>query len=103
MHCDKTQMLKIIPSNKINGTQNAFNLQILIWAEAQSSLARLKLYAGFSIFDSVTLLLKFIHFSTKCVDSLTLKRHSSFQNKNNTKDTHSFFPDIWILSCNKKF
>ena len=26
------------------------------------------------------------------MDSLTLKRHSSFQNENNTKATHSFTP-----------
>ena len=28
--------------------------------------------------------------STKCMDSLTLKRHSSFENWNNTKATHIF-------------
>ena len=26
------------------------------------------------------------------MDSLTLKRHNSFQNKNDKKDTHSFAP-----------
>ena len=29
---------------------------------------------------------------TKYMDSLTLKRHNSFQNKNNRKATHSFAP-----------
>ena len=30
--------------------------------------------------------------STKSMDSLTLKRHNSFQNKNNRKTTDSFAP-----------
>ena len=42
----------------------------------------------FSIFDSV-----FFYFSsTKGMDSLALKRHNSFQNKNIRKSTHSFAP-----------
>ena len=36
--------------------------------------------------------IKFHIFSTKSLDSLTLKRHSSFQNWNNRKATHSFAP-----------
>ena len=40
----------------------------------------LKLRVGFSIFDSVSFLLKFIFFSTKYMISLTLKCHNSFQN-----------------------
>ena len=47
----------------------------------------LKLCARFSIFDSVS-----VYFcSTKGSDSLILKGHNSFQNKNNRK-THSFAP-----------
>ena len=57
-----------------------------------TSLVFLKLWVGFSIFDSVSFLLKFIFFSTKCMDSLTLKHHTSFQNDNNKKSTHSFAP-----------
>ena len=37
------------------------------------------------------------------MDSLTLKRHNSFQNENNRKAKHNFVPDLWFLSCNKKF
>ena len=52
---------------------------------------------GFSMFDSVSFLLKnfvfvAITFSTKSTDSLTLKRNNSFQNRNNRKGTHSFAP-----------
>ena len=36
--------------------------------------------------------IKFIFFSTKSMDSLTLKCHNSFQNKNNWKATQSFDP-----------
>ena len=68
-----------------------------------TSLVSLKLWVGFSIFDSVSFLLKFIFLSTKCMDSLTLKCHYSFQNHNNKKSTHSLLPDVWFLSCNKKF
>ena len=39
----------------------------------------LKLSVGFSIFDPISLLLKFIFYSAKCMDSLTLKRQNSFQ------------------------
>ena len=52
----------------------------------------LKLCVRFSIFVSVSLLLKFILFFNKCIDSLTLKRHNSFQNKSNRKVIHSFAP-----------
>ena len=38
----------------------------------------LKLFVEFSILDSASFLLKLIFFSTKCIESLTLKRHNSF-------------------------
>ena len=46
----------------------------------------LKLCAGFSIFDSV-LFLSLYFYSTKCMRSLTLKRHNYFRNKNDRKAT----------------
>ena len=50
-----------------------------------------QLCMGFSIFDSVSFLSKFTFLlKKKSVDSLTLKGHNSFQNKNNWKVTHSF-------------
>ena len=52
----------------------------------------LTLCVGFSILDSVSFLLNFIFCSTKSTNSLNLNRHNSFQNKNNTKATHSFAP-----------
>ena len=64
----------------------------------------LKLRVRFSIFDSVSFLLKFELLLKKCMDSLTLTRHNSIQNQNNRKATHSVaHTDLWILSCNKKF
>ena len=85
-------MFKKNPSDKTNGTKNAlfflsrapthhsftFNFRFLI--ELKHKVRPLKLYVGVSIFDSVPFLLKFIFCSIKCMDSLTLKRHNSFQN-----------------------
>ena len=53
----------------------------------------LKLCVEFSIFNSFSLLLNLILFFNKkhgFFDFLTLKRHNSFQKKNNRKATHSF-------------
>ena len=36
--------------------------------------------------------------SIKCMDTLTLKRHNSFQNENNRKATHSFAPRPLIFN-----
>ena len=46
----------------------------------------------FSIFDSVSFLIKFVFFSAKSMDYLTLKRHNSIQNKINRKATPRFAP-----------
>ena len=55
----------------------------------------LKLRVGFSVFDSTSFSLNFIYlfiylFFQQKADSLTLKRHNSFQNKSNRKATRSF-------------
>ena len=78
IHWDKTQMLKKIPSDKINGTKNA--LCFLLRAPTHHSFTfnfrffykviSLELYVGFSIFDSVSLL---YFYSIKCMDYLTFK------------------------------
>ena len=41
--------------------------------------------------------------STKCMDSLNLKRHNSFQNKIMEKPPTVLLPDLWFLSCKKSF
>ena len=56
----------------------------------------IKLCIGFSIFDSVSFLLKF-KFLFKCMDFLTLQCHNSFQKYNNRKATHSFAPKLLIF------
>ena len=69
-------MLKKFPLDKISGTENA----LLFLSRALNHhrfafnlrFVSLKLCMGFSIFDSVLFLLKFM-------DSLTLKRNNSFQ------------------------
>ena len=93
-------MFEKFPSDKINVTKNAlfcllraptyhsftFNSQLLYKLNHMVHVS--KTVCG--IFDSVSFLLKFIFLFTKSMDSLTLKRHNSFQNKNNRKATHSF-------------
>ena len=44
------------------------------------------------IFDSFSFLSNLYFCSTKCMDSLTLTPHNSFQNWNNRKATHGFAP-----------
>ena len=39
--------------------------------------------------------------STKFMNSLTLKRHNYFQNQNKRKVV--LLPDLWFLSCNRNF
>ena len=140
---DKTQMLKKIPSDKINVTKNTHrssqrrcsvkngfleNFFKLCWIETPYFLEKfwkflrtpilknnrknqcfwthhsyfirdcytsgstififLKVYVRFSIFDSVS----FYTLFKKSIDSLTLKVHNSFQNKNNRKVTYSLAP-----------
>ena len=95
-------MLKKLFPDKINGAKNAlfffsrapthhsctFDLRFLY--ELKKKFISLKLCVGSSTFDSVSFLLKFIFlFNKRHLDSLTLKRHNSFQNKNNKKAPHS--------------
>ena len=76
IHWDKTQILQKLPSDKINGIKNVLfffrQLQLItalllfeirLWAEAQG--LSLYIYVGFSIFNSVSFLLKFILLSYK--------------------------------------
>ena len=61
-------------------THHSFTFNLRFLYELKYKVRLLKLYVGFFIFDSVAFLLKFMFCSTKCMGSLTLKRHNSFQN-----------------------
>ena len=89
---DKTQMLKKFPSDKINGTKNAlffllrapnnhsftFNLPFLY--ELNHKVRLSKTVCGIFHFRFRFALIKVFYFySTKCMDSFTLKRQNSFQ------------------------
>ena len=76
-------------------------LLLISYTSGSTWFISLKLCVGFSIFDSVSFLLTLYFYSTKSMDSLTLKRYNSFQNKNNRKAV--LLPDLWFLSCNRKF
>ena len=109
-------MLQKIPSNKKKTVQKMpcfffpelqlITVFILICNSHVSWSTRflsLKLCVGFSIFDSVSFLLKLIYFcSIKCMNSLTLKCHNSFQNENKIKATHSFGPRTLIFKLQQE-
>ena len=107
-------MFKKIPSDKINGAKIAFfflsrgpahqiftfNLRFLY--ELKHKVRLFKTVCGtfhfrFRFYYSL------YFYSTKCLDSLTLKRHNSFQNENNRKATHGFAHRPLIFKLQKKF
>ena len=111
---DKTQMLRKFPLDKISGTKNAllfllraashhsfnFNFRFLLcWS---TRFVFLNLCVGFSIFDSVSFLLKFIFRSTKSMASLNLKHYNSFQNESNRKATQKFAPRALIFKLQQE-
>ena len=71
----------------------SFNLRFL--HEMKQNFCLAESVKGFSIFDSVLLLLYLC--STKSMDSLSLKCHNAFQNQNNTKATIGFAPKPLIF------
>ena len=104
-------MFKKFPSDKINGTKNAlffllraltyhiftFNLRFLCELKQKVCLS-LKLSVGFSIFDSVSFLLKFIFLFNKMHGPFDFKRHNSFHRK----ATHSFSPRPLIFKLQQE-
>ena len=97
-------MLKIFSSDKINITENAlfflsrtltqhsftFNSQFSYELKHMVNLS--KIVCGIFHFQFRLVFIKVHIFSIKSVNSLTLKRHNSFHNKNNGKATDSFAP-----------
>ena len=80
--------------------QLIIDLLLIYWSYTSWSkrFISLKLCVRFSIFDfPFSFLVKFIFCPTKSIDSMTLKRHNSLQNKNNEKVTLSFTPTPLIL------
>ena len=76
------------------------DLLLIYWSYTSWSkrFISLKLCVRFSIFDfPFSFLVKFIFCPTKSIDSMTLKRHNSLQNKNNEKVTLSFTPTPLIF------
>ena len=62
----------------------------------------LKLWVGFSIFDSVSFLLKFLFLFDRTHGLLTLKRHNS-KIKTKEKLHTNFFLDLWLQQEVLKF
>ena len=70
-------------------THRSFTFDLRFYTSWSKRFISLKVCVGFSSFDLISFLLKFMFFSSKTMDSLTSKRHNSFQNKNNRKATHT--------------
>ena len=119
IHWYKIQMLKKISSgqNKRYKKRHSFffrELQLipllLLISNSYTSWSiwfiSLKLWVRFFIFNSILFLLNLILLFSKkhgLFDFLTLKRHNSFQKKKIEKPHTVLLPDLWVLSCNKKF
>ena len=105
--------LKKIPSNRKNVTKKCtlffsnspalllFDNSYMSW---RTRFVFLKVYGGFSIFDFVSFLLKFVFVRQK-VWSLWLYLNAIIPSKIKIieKPHPLLLPGLWILSCNKKF
>ena len=110
-------MLKKFLSEKVSGTKNAllflsrasthhrFTFSLWFLYELKHKVCFSKTVCGIFHFRSHLVFIKvYIFGSRKSMDSLTLRCHNSFQNKNNRKVTYRFTPiGLWFLSCKKKF
>ena len=118
IHWDKTQILKKSPSDKKtkkNGTNNALffffcERQLIIVVllicdsyELKHKVCLSKTVCGIFHFRFRFVLIKvYIFVQPKSLDSLTLKRHNSFQNENNRKTTHCFSPRPLIFKLQQE-
>ena len=104
-------MLKLFPSDKVNGTKIpsffycklqliTFNLWFLHELRHKISLSTIA--CGIFHFRFCFVFISLYFCSTKCMDPLTLKRHNSFQNYNNTKAIHSFAPRTLVFTLQQK-
>ena len=101
-------MLKKFPSDKINDIKNA----LIFLSRAQTHYSfifnlqffhELKHKVRLSKTVCVCRFYKNLYFcSMKCIDSLTLKRHNSFQIKSNRKAIHSFAPKPLIFKLQQE-
>ena len=115
MHWDKTILFKKFPSDKVNGTKNALffirehqliTVLLLICDSYMSwgtRFASLKLRVVFSIFDSVSFLLKFVFVQQNAWTLWLQKIIIPFKIKIIEKPHTFLLLDLWFLSCNMKF
>ena len=112
----KNTILKAFPLDKINGTKNAFfffrehqlvTVLLLICVFYMSWNIRFvsiqNLVWGFQFLIPFLFYWSLYFTSAKCMDSLTLKGHNSFQNQNNRNPDTALLLDLSFLSCHKKF
>ena len=75
---------------------------LLLKRDSYAKFVSQKLCMIFSIFSFVSFYQRLYFCLTKSKNSLTLKRHNSFQNKNNWKATHSFDPSLLVFKLQQE-
>ena len=116
IHWDKTQMLKkFLWTKQIVQNKTSFffwKLQVITvllsiccsYMNLSTTFVSLKLFVGFSIFNSVSFLLKFIFlFNKMYMDSLSLNVIIPIKSEIIEKSHTVLFPDLWFLSRNITF
>ena len=84
-------------------THHSFTFNLWFLYELKHKVYLSKTCVGFSIFDFVSFLLRFIFLLNKKHRLFDLKHHNSFQIKIIEKPHTLLFPDLWFLSYNQKF
>ena len=112
IHWDKTQMLKIFPSDKINITKMHFFsflssklitvLLLICNSYTDWSFHLSKTLCGIFHFRFLFVFIKLYIFFHQKARTLTLKRHNSFHHKSNGKATHSFVPRLLIFKLQQE-
>ena len=110
IHWDKTQMLKRIPSEKMHSFFCELQLiKIFLLIRNVSTswwtwFISLKLCVGFSIFNTVSLLLNFIFLFNKKHELFDFKTPWFLSKIKLIEKPHTvLLSNLWILSCNKNF
>ena len=84
-------------------THHTFTFNLRFLYELKHKFRLSKLYMGFPIFDFTSLLLKFVFLFNKMHGLFDLKTSVPFKIKIIEKLHTVLLPDLWFLSCKKKF
>ena len=99
---DKINSTKM-PSFFFRELQHSFTFNSRFYMSWSKRLVSLKLCVGFSIFDSVSFLLKFLVLFHRMQGLFDFKTSIPFKFKIMEKPHTVLLSDLWLLSSNKKF